>query len=827
MPMQNVHGLQHLILERIRLGMAPHYVSGEAFRVDGPLDLARLRASIELVVARHAEWRQADAVPLAVTVDVCDERAHVGRWTTAELRRLLDRSPGPTVRFTLIREGDARHFLVAAASAEVCDRWSLALLLSHVAARYADKDLQGTDSSPEPVPPCEASLDKWRELLAPVRPAAFRPNAPQGNGHAECSFRIDLQLSSELTDVSVRLGSSRAMLLMAAHAAVVARCAGEAQVAIANPRPTALPASKSIGCHYNVLPVPLSAGSEQDLWTLVEHVRSRVLECEEVAGVLMPHLALDRVDPRHGWRERVQHGFMMWHPDESALRFPGCRVTRVARRHGREELELLLVVEEGIEGLRGLYSYDPVVVQGPTVRRLGEAYLDVLRAMVGRACVTLGDLPLGNGEAAPRDGERSTKRREETIMSRFDRWCESAPRSTAIECDGASWSYGDLHALSHGILRELRRVCLAEHPAVAVALGTGPLLAAACMAVWRLGGAVIPMTRDVNESALGALRPSLLVTDSSRASKVAGIGVGVFVVSDGDAAPAGEESVMAGPGLNDPALLVPSPAVSSGAYVVSHGKLMSALACVAERMNLGQRPSVLQLLTPTVPRFEVAELLLGLANGAVTRIGCDVARDAGAAEPAVLWGDRDGWWGRLRAHGSAHLRGTECVSTNGWSTATVDELSRGHNRCWNVEGAGPHEFWTLMTPVAVDGANASSMLVGDLRAHVLDFAGRDLPTGLVGELHVEVELPSTPYEKRPSPWARMLSRGLTEHTGAELLRTGMRAAGSSDGSFARVEDIRGSGEPSPGPALGDQLWRGMGTNPDSPSTERSHARTAG
>jgi acyl-coenzyme A synthetase/AMP-(fatty) acid ligase len=122
----------------------------------------------------------------------------------------------------------------------------------------------------------------------------------------------------------------------------------------------------------------------------------------------------------------------------------------------------------------------------------------------------------------------------------------------------------------------------------------------------------------------------------------------------------------------------------------------------------------------------------------------------------------------------------------GGEALSPDLAQRLLERCasvWNLYGPTETTIWSTLARLERDGGQVTvGRPIGNTRVHVLDRAGRQVPVGVAGELHIGGEGLARGYWKRPDLTAeRFVPDPYTEAPGARLYRTGDLARYLPDG----------------------------------------------
>lgn len=382
-----------------------------ALRIEGPLDVARMRRSLEAMVARHDALRtrfvDRDGIPERVvdaTVEVClraleADEERLEALAVAEARAPFDLARGPLFRFTLVDLGEQRRVLLLGIHHIVADGWSVALFLReltllyrHDAAgalpaaphRYADyaaweRAFLGGDA-------LERQLDYWKRRLADM-PALLslatdlpRPPVQSYRGATE-NFRIGPELASRIRAQCARHGVTLYMYLLAALDVTLAHASGQRDIAVG-----ATVANRSVrelesifGLFANQVVMRSDLGGDPRFSELLRRVRQTALEAyahqETPFDRVVEAVAAERslaYTPLFQVKLVLQNVPL----DQEAL--PGLRVETLGVDPGASKFDLQYTVEESQDGMSGSLTYNTDVFLPSTATRLLAALQHVL-----------------------------------------------------------------------------------------------------------------------------------------------------------------------------------------------------------------------------------------------------------------------------------------------------------------------------------------------------------------------------------------------------------------------------------------------------------------
>lgn len=737
------------------------------FDIDGAVDEAGLRAALAEIAGRRdvlssafvaaAGFRGLRRLPLDAPAPAAwtvrdlrgrsDPEAEITDDFAALTSAPFDLARGATLRAGLWRLGEDAWRLALAASPLVADRTTLALiadaLQGHSAAsgddaaygQYADwrAEMETDEDAPR------ARL-YWREQTVDALAAprlAFR-RAGAAGAREERRVAVDPALAARFAKISGEAGLE--LGLLAAWSALLGRISGEERfrlgwrrdcrrdyemfASVAGPFEKVMPARAS----YEA---PASFG---------RHLAGLA---EAVAGHLdwQEHLALDGAETVEG----LVVGFGL-----DVANGDGWRRRSL---DGPSPFELELRPEIDASGALTALSigWDSGSYNAEAAGTLLDQSAALLAAIVDRPDAALGELavvgPRERARMAELDRTAVAPAGRAPLLPQILGWAERTPDAPALAGGGATLSYAELGRRVDGIAQSLAARGVGPETVVAIDMARSPDMVAALLAVWRAGGAYLPLDpewpqarrRQLAEAAGAAL----LLHDGAPAP-------GTAALAFADAL--GETEAAALPDLDAPETRAAYVLFTSGStgtpkgVVVEHGQLANYVA--AARDTLGLDGSRSFALASTVAADLGATTLFGaLAGGACLAVADDrEARDP-AAFAAFLKEHAIDCAKLAPSHLSALLEAEEAVvpktlilGGEAVSPALLARIRAVDPACRIFNHYGPTEttVGVLVHEAAPSDAGPLPLtraLDGNV-VFVLDAQGRPAPTGALGELHI-------------------------------------------------------------------------------------------
>ncbi|WP_413805972.1 amino acid adenylation domain-containing protein [Streptomyces sp. OE57] len=535
------------------------YVEQMITGLEGKLDSAVLRASWQALLDRHESLRagfqrRASGAPVQLVMrrvtlpwreedlsglDADTARAESERLGIEERERRFDLAVPPLLKVLLVRVGPDEYRMMVTLHHILLDGWSLPVLMRELWTCY---EAGGSAHGLPPVTPYreylawlarqnkEEAMAAWRKTLAGadeptlVAPAEYN-GAPAHS--AMVSGRASEELDQALRDLTRRLhGLTLNTVVQVAWALVVGKLTGRRDVvfgASVAGRPLDLPGMESmLGLFINTVPVRVRFDPAQSVAQLLAELRA-----EQAALVDYQYLSLSDIQRQAGPGATFDTimAFESFPSGTNARKPPGDKPSgdkpsgdEVERRgpgglkfteHGlRESINYPLGLVVGPSGGLGMrLSYRPDLFDEETAQGLVDQVLRVLGQMAADPETLVGRLDvLGEVERARVVEEWNATGAAVSggsVVERFEAWVGVAPDVVAVRCGGEALSYGELDERANRLARLLCGVGVGRESRVALCLARSVDMVVAELAVWKAGGAFVPLDPEYPADRLG------------------------------------------------------------------------------------------------------------------------------------------------------------------------------------------------------------------------------------------------------------------------------------------------------------------------------------
>ncbi|WP_203854785.1 non-ribosomal peptide synthetase, partial [Dactylosporangium siamense] len=808
---------------------SPEYNEPLVLRIGGILDVDALRGALGALVRRHEvlrtrlladdEGRPYQVVDepggVELVVEDCSAAA-AEAWVAADAVRPFDLAAGPLLRARLLRLGPADHVLSLCSHHVVSDEWSVALLRRELEALYS-----GVELAPLPVqyadfavwqrqwltgPVLARQLDYWRDRLAgapELRIPADRPRPPvRSSAGARVEFDVPPGVADGLRAVAHDAGATTFMALFSAYAVLLGQYAGQDDIVVGTPIANRNRAEIEdlIGFFVNTLVLRADLSGDPTFAELVGRVRQVALGAYRHQDLPFEQLVDAMGAERDRSRTPIFQVLFNYNQGDAAGPAAGITLAKFATPVS-VKFDLRLVFDDVDGVLSGAIEYSTALFDAATVRRLVERLGTLLAAVAADPAARLSALP----RMSPGERGELTEWNAATVpvppAGGTHRLVAAGP-GTAVVAGGITLTYGELDERANRLAHHLRGLGVGPETVVGLC-ATGAELVVAVLAVWKAGGAYLPL-----DPAYPAHRLSFMLADS-RAALVVGSRAAL------DELPGGRLRTLA---LDDPlveAALAAEPAAApdvavhpdQAAYViytsgstgrpkgvwVTHRGLVNYVHAVAGPARLGGAGRHYLLLQPAATDFGNTTLFVCLATGGTLHLpGPGVAGDADAVA-GYLAEHRIDYLKIVPSHlaalagrrGAAALLPARTLVLGGEAApaALVAELLAAAGvRVAVVNHYGPTET-TIGVAATVLGAGPVPLghALPNVRLHVADPALGLVPVGAIGELHVAGPALARCYGGRPDLTAERFVADPFAADGSRMYRTGDRVRRRNDG----------------------------------------------
>ncbi|MFE9421943.1 amino acid adenylation domain-containing protein, partial [Kitasatospora sp. NPDC006697] len=514
-------------------------------RLSGAVDLAALRTALRDVLERHEVLRTvfptSGGVPhqrIVPTAEL-DWELELVRTEPAETEGLVARAAGHCfdlaaevpVRAWLFEESADERVLVLVVHHIAGDGWSMGPLARDVSTAYAART-EGRAPEWEPLPVQYADYALWqRELLGDAAdpqsllsqqvgywrqalagaPAElelpFDKVRPAVSTHRGFSSRLELsaELHARLVELARERGVTLFMVFEAALAVLLSRLGAGADIPIGSVVAGRVDEALDdlVGFFVNTLVIRTDLSGDPRFTEVLDRVREAGLGAFAHQDVPFDRLVEDLAPSRSLSRHPLfQVMLTLQNNADPELRLGDTRVGGLSLESGTSKFDLEVTAAEQFAagapaGLLGSVKVASDLFDEPAAWALAERLVRVLEAVAADPELRVGSVGvLGEVELRRVVSEWNDTAVElpvVTVPGLFAARVSEAPDAVALVCDGVVVSYGELDERANRLARLLVASGVGPESVVAVAMGRSVELVVAFLAVWKAGGAYLPL----------------------------------------------------------------------------------------------------------------------------------------------------------------------------------------------------------------------------------------------------------------------------------------------------------------------------------------------
>lgn len=824
----------------------PAYNTTGIVNLTGPLDVARLRGSLNRLFSRHdvlrATFRDVRGIPQQVIRPSSDfplisadfsllghaAADHAVNDAAAFCSMPFRLGAGPLVRGQLAKLETERHLLALAAHHIVSDGWSIGLMLRELGHGYlSGQEEKAPEDSALPLqygafaafqrarlsgPRLEGHLGFWRQAL---NGASFtldlptdrdRPGEARFQG-ARRAIRLDPGLVARVRRTGADEGATLYMTLLAAFFVLLARYTHQHRFLVGTPvtQRNRKEFENVIGMFANTLAIPADLSGDPSFREVVARVREVVLDSYSHAEVPFELLVRELRPSRDERRNPLFQVMFSFQPD-TAENFDAGPVNfcPVPVDPGTAMFDLTVCLRFEGDGVGGHVEYATDRFTDSTIARLDDAYHEILRAVTEKPDLSIWRLPIVSAAELTRIMSWTETdlpgTGNDTVHGLIERQARNTPDHLAVIGCGERLNYAELDLTADRLALRLRESGVCRGSIVGICLARSPWMIVSMVAVMKAGAAYVgiePGDGDARrERFLKKLRLVLVITDSANRKPVP-LGLRALIVDEepavaAEAAP-GRMGNAVGP--SDLAYVIATSGSTGApkAVGIEHRNAVSFLTW-AQRTFASEELE--RTLAATSVAFDCAlfEILAPLAAGGTVLLSESVLSIPREAEPTMISTVPTAASELIRGPGIPGSARSLVLFGEPLPVTLAAEIYRTTrvDRLYNFYG--PSETTTFATGGVVsrsavaDHPDRMSVSIGrpigNVRAYVLGEHDVPLPIGVPGELCIGGAGVSRGYLGQPRlTTERFVPDPFSTRPGGRMYRTGDIARWLDDGTL--------------------------------------------
>ncbi|RNF77729.1 non-ribosomal peptide synthetase [Streptomyces botrytidirepellens] len=819
-------------------GPSATYNAPFPLRLTGELVPAALRAAVRDVVVRHESLRtifveDAHGVPhqrvlpasgVRVDVPVVDVLPEdVDDAIVAAANHRFDLARQIPVVACLLRSAPDEHVLVLVIHHIATDGSSMAPLardlatayearLDGVAPDWADlpvqyldytlwqRELLGDESDPDSLMAAQSSY--WRAELAgiaqPLPLPTDRPRPPKASHRGDVvEFAVDGDTMRRVEALARANDATVAMTLQGVLAVLLSRLGGGDDLTIGSPiaNRTDEQLTDLVGFFVNTWVLRADLSGNPTFLGLLRQVRDRALSAYENQDIPFERLVeLLKPERSTAYQPLFQVMFAWQNFTREDFTFPGLTVGFEHVRTGTAKFDLFVSMADlPGRGVVGALEYATDLFDRSTAQGIADCFVRLVSGLVAAPEQPVGavDLmgPAGLDRVLVAFNDTSVPVPDLTVAQLVERQVALSPDAVAVDCDEVVLTYRELDSLASRLAAELAGHGVGPETVVGIALPRSADLVVALLAVWKAGGAYLPIDPRYPsarlELILGDARPALVITDTATGHVLPAIDCPRIHLDQ--PRPNGAGVIVASRQANTAYVMYTSGSTGTpkGVAITQRG-VVNGLTQLIDAVGID---STTRMLAATSVNFDVSvfEIFATLLAGGTV----EVARDV------LVIGERGGWTGGVVSSVPSVFaelleQVPEKISLSAvvfagepLAEALVNKVREAIPGVRVVNTYGQTEsFYATAFPVLGDGIRIGSPL-GNMRAYVLGNGLRPVPVGVVGELYVAGDIARGYHGRTPLTAGRFVADPFGP-PGSRMYRTGDLARWDEHGALEYV-----------------------------------------
>ncbi|PMU22634.1 MULTISPECIES: non-ribosomal peptide synthase/polyketide synthase [unclassified Pseudomonas] len=510
-----------------------------ALRLRGHLDLAALQQCFDALVARHESLRtrfvlenerpvqRVDApAPVAIALESAaaglDDPGLRGLIET-ETRQLFDLQRGPLLRVKLLQLGAEDHVLILTQHHIVSDAWSMRVMIDELMQLYRGFS-QGQPAALAALPiqyadyaqwqrqwlaagEQQRQLSYWTEQLGGEQPVLELPTdhprpVQQSYRGARLPITLEPSLAESLKRLAQQQNTTLFMLLLAGFQTLLHRYSGQQDIRVGVPiaNRNRLETEGMLGFFVNTQVLRADIEGHLRFDQLLHQVKQRVLGAQAHQDLPFEQL-VELLAPARNLSHTPLFQAMFNHASDArreAIELPGLSLEQLTWDSGSVQFDLSLDTFEYSEGISAALSYASDLFEPATVARLGEHWLNLLRAIVANPTQRIAELPMLDAvqrRMMVEDWNRTFAHypNHQPVHHLIEAQVERAPHAVALVFEGQSLTYAQLNARANRLAHALIARGVGPDVLVGIALHRSLEMVVGLLAILKAGGAYVPL----------------------------------------------------------------------------------------------------------------------------------------------------------------------------------------------------------------------------------------------------------------------------------------------------------------------------------------------
>jgi len=512
-----------------------------AFHIQGKLNIAALKQSLNEIIKRHEVWRtnfklvngepRQEIFPQS-TWDLSiinlghlsgkDWESEVKQFAAEETKKPFNLAKGLLVRATLLRLSEEEHVLLVTMHHIITDGWSCGVFLRELSTLYAAFSTnQPSPLSELPIQYADfalwqrdriqgellaTQLNYWKQQLKGELPVLQlptdrpRPNVTSFTG-AKQYFQFSKALTDALRQLSQQADATLFMSLLAAFNILLYRYTDQEDILIGSPIANRNRAELEgmLGLFVNTLVLRNNLGGNPSFRELLHRVREVTLDAyahqDLPFEILVEELQPERDLSRNPLYEIM---FVLQNTPNTVQEVSGLTLRTLEFDSGTAQLDIFLSMSESEEGLTGWLEYNTDIFDLATITQLIDNFQTLLENIVANPEQHLSELSLLTASEQEQllfkfNQTRVDYPQDASLHQLFEQQVKLTPDSLALISESEEVTYRQLNHRINQLAHYLQKQNVTKETLVALCLERSVDMVVGILAILKAGGAYIPL----------------------------------------------------------------------------------------------------------------------------------------------------------------------------------------------------------------------------------------------------------------------------------------------------------------------------------------------
>ncbi|WP_072731090.1 non-ribosomal peptide synthetase, partial [Paenibacillus sp. NAIST15-1] len=523
------------VLQQLQ-GEEQAYNMPNIFQLEGPVDLERINDALHGLIKRHEVLRTSfemvedspvqlvhDTVEFSVSYTEANEED--ASQAIREFYFPFDLTRAPLLRVGLIHLQEEQHLLLFDMHHIISDGVSMSILIKEFGKLYSGETmpfprLQYKDYSTwqsryvmmEGYKKQEAYwLGKYTGELPVLELPLDYPRLPARSFAGDrVHLELDLHLTGEMTKLTQHTGTTFYMLLLAAYSTLLSRLSGQDDIVVGSPtagRPHA-DLADMLGMFVNTLALRTNPAGEKEFLSYLLEVKENALDAFVHQEYPFEELVEKVVSRRDVSRSPLFDVMLvLQNMEKEQMELEHVRLTTYPYEGIAAKFDLTLTAIEHEKGMSLTFTYAADLFDRATIEQWASYFKVLLESAVLDPKQRLADLPLLDEEARQRmqaytQGASMNCCDEHTLDQWYAKQARRTPDRYAVICGESRMTYKELNEQADRLAELLLDRGVGPDRIVGLFLPPSPELIIGMLAIWKAGGAYLPIDPEVNSERL-------------------------------------------------------------------------------------------------------------------------------------------------------------------------------------------------------------------------------------------------------------------------------------------------------------------------------------